>query len=112
VGHPKPIKKTEHPSRCALTSRSGRIDQLSSCLTWTYVPFVNDYITDFSVYQEKGAYGLYNGAIGLTLLPASVLAGVLWQGIGPWSGLGPAAPFLFGGILALLSAVLLWRWVR
>ena len=62
--------------------------------------------------QRGTAYGLYNGAIGLTLLPASVLAGVLWQGIGPWSGLGPAAPFLFGGILALLSAVLLWRWVR
>ena len=62
--------------------------------------------------QRGTAYGLYNGAIGLTLLPASVIAGLLWQGIGPWSGLGPAAPFLFGGILALLSAVLLWRWIR
>jgi len=62
--------------------------------------------------QRGTAYGLYNGAIGLTLLPASVIAGILWQGIGTWSGLGPAAPFLFGGILALLSTVLLWRWVK
>ena len=40
-----------------------------------------------------------------------MIAGVLWQGVGSWSGLGPAAPFLFGSGLSLVAAVLLWRWV-
>ncbi len=63
--------------------------------------------------ERRGtAYGVYNGAIGLTLLPASVLAGILWQGIGDWSGLGPAAPFLFGSALSIVAVLLLWRWVQ
>ena len=37
----------------------------------------------------------------------SAIAGVLWQGIGSWPGLGPSAPFIFGGLLALLAALLL-----
>ncbi len=57
------------------------------------------------------AYGLYNAAVGLTLLPASLIAGVLWQGVGAWAGLGPAAPFLFGSGLAVVAAILLARWV-
>ncbi len=57
------------------------------------------------------AYGLYNAAVGLTLLPASLIAGVLWQGFGSWVGFGPAAPFFFGAALAALAAVLLARWV-
>lgn len=61
--------------------------------------------------RRGAAYGVYNGAVGLTLLPASVMAGALWQGVGAWAGFGPAAPFLFGGALALLAALLLWRWV-
>lgn len=70
-------------------------------------------VADFVPAERRGsAYGIFNAAIGLTVLPASVLAGVLWQGIGGWAGLGPAAPFLFGGSLALLAAVLLWRWVK
>ncbi|MCX6559990.1 MAG: MFS transporter [Candidatus Aminicenantes bacterium] len=44
------------------------------------------------------AYGLYNAAIGVSALPASFLAGLLWQ------SLGPAAPFLFGAGLSLLAA--------
>jgi MFS family permease len=53
------------------------------------------------------AYGTYNAVLGLLDFPASVIAGVLWQGVGPWAGFGPAAPFLFGGGMALLAAVLL-----
>ncbi len=53
------------------------------------------------------AYGLYHAAIGLTALPASVIAGVLWQGIGAWPGFGPAAPFLFGAAMAALAALIL-----
>ncbi len=70
-------------------------------------------VADFVPAQRRGtAYGVYHAAVGLTVLPASVIAGVLWQGVGAWTGWGPAAPFLFGGALALLSALLLWGWVR
>jgi MFS family permease len=64
--------------------------------------------------QERrgGAYGLYNAAVGITALPASVIAGLLWQGLGSWPGFGPSAPFLFGAALALLSGILFWRLVR
>ncbi|HTP03103.1 MAG TPA: MFS transporter [Anaerolineales bacterium] len=64
--------------------------------------------------QERrgGAYGLYNGAVGITALPASVIAGLLWQGVGSWPGLGPSAPFIFGAVMALLAGILFWRLVR
>jgi len=45
------------------------------------------------------AYGLFNGAIGVAAFPASLLAGLLWD----WYG--PPAPFLVGGVLALVAAV-------
>ena len=71
------------------------------------------YVADLVPEPERrgSAYGAYHGVIGLTVLPASVIAGVLWQGVGAWSGFGPAAPFLFGGGLSLVATLLLWRWV-
>ena len=45
--------------------------------------------------------GLHSMLAGIALLPASVVAGLLWDGI------GAAAPFIFGGGLSLLSAVIL-----
>ncbi len=57
------------------------------------------------------AYGVYNAAIGLTAFPASLIAGVLWQGIGGWEGLGPRAPFLFGAAMALIAVALLVWWL-
>ncbi len=57
--------------------------------------------------QHGTAYGVYNATIGLMALPASVLAGVLWQGIGGWEGFGPRAPFIAGAALALIAAGLL-----
>lgn len=56
------------------------------------------------------AYGTYNAILGVIDLPASLIAGLLWQGLGPWPGFGPAAPFLFGAAVALLAALLLWLW--
>jgi MFS family permease len=56
------------------------------------------------------AYGTYNAIIGLLAFPASLIAGILWQGVGSWSGLGPSAPFLFGASLSLLAAVLMMFW--
>lgn len=44
------------------------------------------------------AYGIFNAALGIMAFPASMLAGLLWD----WYG--PAAPFLAGGALALMSA--------
>ena len=62
--------------------------------------------------QRGTAYGLFNAAIGITALPASLLAGLLWQGAGTWAGFGPSAPFLFGAVLALFASLLLWRLVK
>ncbi|MGD2105028.1 MAG: MFS transporter [Anaerolineae bacterium] len=53
------------------------------------------------------AYGTYNAVVGILDFPASLIAGVLWQGAGPWEGFGPAAPFVFGGSLALMAALLM-----
>lgn len=47
------------------------------------------------------ALGTFATATGIALLPASVIAGGLWQGVGPW------APFAYGAVLAALSALLL-----
>ncbi|HUH97645.1 MAG TPA: MFS transporter [Anaerolineales bacterium] len=69
-------------------------------------------VADFVPLERRGAaYGLYNAAIGITVLPASVIAGILWQGIGGWTGFGASAPFLFGAAMALLAGVLFWRLV-
>ena len=58
--------------------------------------------------ERRGtAYGVYHTAIGITALPASLIAGLLWQGVGSWQGFGPAAPFYFGGGVAFLAALLL-----
>jgi len=66
------------------------------------------FVADLVPSERRGtAYGVYNAAIGLMALPASLVAGILWQGAGGWEGLGPGAPFLFGAVVALLAAVLL-----
>ena len=57
------------------------------------------------------AYGTYHAMIGLLAFPASLIAGILWQGAGNWAGFGPSAPFLFGGSLALIAALLMSLWM-
>ena len=57
------------------------------------------------------AYGTYNAVIGILDFPASVIAGVLWQGFGSWAGFGAPAPFLFGAAVALLATLLLAAWL-
>jgi MFS family permease len=69
-------------------------------------------VADLVPDQKRGtAYGLYSAAIGLAALPASVIAGILWQGIGTWQGFGPAAPFVFGMGMALLAGILFYGFV-
>ena len=57
------------------------------------------------------AYGTYNAVLSIIGLPASVIAGVLWQGVGAWNGLGASAPFYFGAAMALIGAVMLMVWL-
>jgi MFS family permease len=56
------------------------------------------------------AYGTYNTVLGVLDLPASLIAGLLWQGAGRWAGFGASAPFFFGAGAALLAAVMLMLW--
>jgi MFS family permease len=57
------------------------------------------------------AYGSYNAMLGILDFPASLIAGLLWQGAGGWSGFGAAAPFLFGAALAFTAALLMAFWM-
>ncbi len=47
------------------------------------------------------AFGLYNASVGVLALPASAIAGFLWDKV------SPAAPFYFGGICAIVAIVLI-----
>ncbi len=56
------------------------------------------FVADLVPAERRGtAYGLYYGVVGLTLLPASLIAGWLWETV------SPAAPFLLGAGLAFLA---------
>jgi len=48
-----------------------------------------------------GAVGLFNAVAGIATLLASLIAGLLWSGIGPW------ATFIFGALGAVVSALYL-----
>ena len=52
------------------------------------------------------AIGLHATLVGLGLLPASLLAGLLWQSF------GAQAPFWFGGIMGILTSVCFWFVLR
>jgi MFS family permease len=65
------------------------------------------FVCDLVPAERRGtAYGLYHTAVGLSLLPASLIAGWLWHLI------GPEAPFFFGAGMAgvaMLGFLLLIR---
>jgi MFS family permease len=56
--------------------------------------------------QRGTAYGLYNLAFGITVLPASLLMGGLWD----WRG--PQTAFLVSAVLGISAAILLLLLVR
>lgn len=61
------------------------------------------FIAEITPADMKGTMlGLHSTIVGVALLPASVIAGALWSGVGAY------APFLFGAILSLCAAVLLF----
>lgn len=63
------------------------------------------FVADLAPEDRRGmAYGLYNGVTSLALLPASLIAGWLWDAV------NPAAPFYFGAgitFVAMLGIVFL-----
>ena len=60
------------------------------------------YISEIAPQEFRGTLlGLHGTIIGLTLFPASMIAGVLWTMI------DASAPFIFGGSLALAAALTL-----
>jgi len=65
------------------------------------------FIADLVPEEKRGtAYGLYHGVVGITLLPASLLAGWLWQAY------SPAAPFYLGAALAFLAMLGMMALIR
>lgn len=65
------------------------------------------FVADLVPEERRGtAYGLFHGIVGVTLLPASLIAGYLWQVV------NPAAPFFFGAIMAFLAMIGLWVLIR
>jgi MFS family permease len=57
-------------------------------------------VADLVAAERRGtAYGYFNGLVGLFILPASVLAGVLWDYV------SPASTFYFGAGLAFVAMV-------
>ncbi len=65
------------------------------------------YIADLIVPEHRGkAYGLYNSLVGVVTLPASIIAGFLWDKF------TPASPFFFGATMSLLAAILLFIFTR
>ena len=62
------------------------------------------FISDIVSKELKGTgYGIYHAVLGITLLPASFIAGKLYDKI------DSSVPFYFGGTMALIAAILmLW----
>jgi MFS family permease len=59
-------------------------------------------VSDFLGKETKGTgFGLYHALLGITLLPASLIAGLLYDHV------GASAPFYFGSAMSLLAAVLM-----
>ncbi len=60
------------------------------------------FVADLVPAERRGtAYGLYHGVVGLSLLPASLVAGWLWDTV------SPAAPFYLGASLAFAAMLAL-----
>lgn len=68
-------------------------------------------ISDIVPYNMRGtAFGTYNAILGILDFPASLIAGLLWSGLGGWQGFGPSAPFFFGAGMATLAVLMFIMW--
>lgn len=60
------------------------------------------YVADLVPAEVRGtSYGIFNTTLGLAMLPASFIAGLLWQ------YLGAGATFVYGAVLSFSAALLL-----
>jgi MFS family permease len=65
------------------------------------------FVADLIPAEKRGtAYGLYHGVVGLSLLPASIIAGWLWDTV------NPAAPFYLGAGLAFVAMLALLTLIK
>jgi len=65
------------------------------------------FISDMIDSNKKGTgLGIYNGLLGITLLPASLIAGVLYDKV------NSSVPFFFGAATAFISAILMFFFFR
>ena len=65
------------------------------------------FVSDLVPVEKRGtAYGWYHAAVGISLLPASVIAGLLWQYV------NPAATFYFGAGMAGAAMLGLLLFIR
>jgi MFS family permease len=70
------------------------------------------YVADLSSPEHRGtAYGIFNAAVGIMAFPASLIAGILWQGVSTWQGFGASAPFFFGSAMAIVAVLLTIFWL-
>ncbi|HIJ17830.1 MAG TPA: MFS transporter [Thermoplasmata archaeon] len=61
------------------------------------------YVVDFVPKDLRGsALGAFHTAVGLVMLPGGIVAGLLWDSVGPW------ATFTFGAVMALIASSLLF----
>jgi MFS family permease len=65
------------------------------------------FVADLVPAEKRGtAFGWYYGILGIALLPASLIAGWMWEAI------SPAATFYFGAGLASIAALGIWLLVK
>jgi len=58
------------------------------------------YVSDLSSEELRAtALGTFHATIGLTALPASLIAGFLWQ-------INPSITFIYGAVISIISVVL------
>ena len=95
----------------------GFISQKTNFLLWFFWPLYGIYyamtegiekafVSDIAPKDSKAtALGFYHTIVGIGLLPASIIAGILFS-------LLPSAPFIFGGALALVTVAILSFFVK
>jgi MFS family permease len=95
----------------------GFISTQTQFLLWVFWPLYGVYyaftegvekafVTDLAPAEARGtALGFFHTITGIGLLPASIIAGLLFM-------LAPQAPFIFGGCLAFAAVIIILLFVR
>ncbi len=87
----------------AILALFGAYGVYSACTDSVQKAFVSDLL---DANRQGTGLGIYNAMLGLTLLPASLIAGLLYDRV------DSSVPFYFGGAMATLAAVLMMAFFR